>query len=219
MQPHPVGCNAEVQPACGETGHVLPHPRSLVQDYVMHTGAASPRRKSDGRTAPCLADEGAVPHLAPWKTKEHNAAQMGTSTFSEYTVVHEESVAKIDEAAPLDVVCLLGCGVTTGIGAVLNTAKARAATPMQSRPLGCACTAASKGGFLGRNLSSRSTGTTMGCTDGYRPQAMPRSAHRVPSLYRAGLQRGHVLRSARAQLATVVKEALSHHAGVPWVAE
>lgn len=48
---------------------------------------------------------------------------MGTSTFAEYTVVHEESVAKIDEKAPLDIVCLLGCGVTTGIGAVLNTAK------------------------------------------------------------------------------------------------
>ena len=38
-------------------------------------------------------------------------------------MVHEESVAKIDEKAPLDVVCLLGCGVTTGLGAVLNTAK------------------------------------------------------------------------------------------------
>ena len=50
---------------------------------------------------------------------------MGTSTFAEYTVVHEESVAKIDEKAPLEVVCLLGCGVTTGLGAVLNTAKAR----------------------------------------------------------------------------------------------
>ena len=48
---------------------------------------------------------------------------MGTSTFAEYTVVHEESVAKIDEKAPLEVVCLLGCGVTTGLGAVLNTAK------------------------------------------------------------------------------------------------
>jgi hypothetical protein len=52
--------------------------------------------------------------------------QMGTSTFSEYTVVHEESVAKIKEDAPLEVVCLLGCGVTTGIGAVLNTAKVSA---------------------------------------------------------------------------------------------
>lgn len=48
---------------------------------------------------------------------------MGTSTFSEYTVVHEVSVAKIVPEAPLDKVCLLGCGVTTGLGAVLNTAK------------------------------------------------------------------------------------------------
>lgn len=48
---------------------------------------------------------------------------MGTSTFSEYTVVPEISLAKIDEKAPLEKVCLLGCGVTTGIGAVLNTAK------------------------------------------------------------------------------------------------
>ena len=48
---------------------------------------------------------------------------MGTSTFSEYSVVAEVSLAKISPAAPLDKVCLLGCGVTTGIGAVLNTAK------------------------------------------------------------------------------------------------
>lgn len=48
---------------------------------------------------------------------------MGTSTFSEYTVLPEISVAKISKEAPLDKVCLLGCGITTGIGAVLNTAK------------------------------------------------------------------------------------------------
>jgi len=48
---------------------------------------------------------------------------MGTSTFSEYTVMPEISVAKINPKAPLDKVCLLGCGITTGIGAVLNTAK------------------------------------------------------------------------------------------------
>ena len=48
---------------------------------------------------------------------------MGTSTFSEYTVLPEISVAKISPEAPLEKVCLLGCGVTTGIGAVLNTAK------------------------------------------------------------------------------------------------
>ncbi|KAL5996831.1 hypothetical protein ACLOJK_007753, partial [Asimina triloba] len=48
---------------------------------------------------------------------------MGTSTFSEYTVVHDVSVAKIDPQAPLEKVCLLGCGVPTGLGAVWNTAK------------------------------------------------------------------------------------------------
>ncbi|OLO07479.1 S-(hydroxymethyl)glutathione dehydrogenase/class III alcohol dehydrogenase [Salinicola sp. MH3R3-1] len=48
---------------------------------------------------------------------------MGTSTFSEYTVLPEVSLAKVSKEAPLDKICLLGCGVTTGIGAVLNTAK------------------------------------------------------------------------------------------------
>ncbi|WP_434135819.1 S-(hydroxymethyl)glutathione dehydrogenase/class III alcohol dehydrogenase [Pseudomonas luteola] len=48
---------------------------------------------------------------------------MGTSTFSEYTVLPEISLARIPKEAPLEKVCLLGCGVTTGIGAVLNTAK------------------------------------------------------------------------------------------------
>ena len=48
---------------------------------------------------------------------------MGTSTFSEYSVIAEISTAKVNPAAPLDKVCLLGCGITTGIGAVLNTAR------------------------------------------------------------------------------------------------
>jgi S-(hydroxymethyl)glutathione dehydrogenase/alcohol dehydrogenase len=51
---------------------------------------------------------------------------MGTSTFSEYTVLPEIAVAKISDKAPLEKVCLLGCGITTGIGAVLNTAKVEA---------------------------------------------------------------------------------------------
>lgn len=48
---------------------------------------------------------------------------MGCSTFSEYTVLPEISVAKINPEAPSNEVCLLGCGVTTGMGAVTNTAK------------------------------------------------------------------------------------------------
>jgi S-(hydroxymethyl)glutathione dehydrogenase/alcohol dehydrogenase len=48
---------------------------------------------------------------------------MGTSTFAQYTVLPEIAVAKIREDAPFDVVCYIGCGVTTGIGAVIWTAK------------------------------------------------------------------------------------------------
>ena len=51
---------------------------------------------------------------------------MGTSTFSEYTVLPEIAVARISKEAPLEKVCLLGCGITTGIGAVLHTAKVEA---------------------------------------------------------------------------------------------
>lgn len=61
---------------------------------------------------------------------------MGTSTFSEYTVLPEISVAKINKAAPLEKVCLLGCGITTGIGAVLNTAKVEAGSTVAVFGLG-----------------------------------------------------------------------------------
>lgn len=50
---------------------------------------------------------------------------MGCSTFSEYTVLPEISLAKVNKNAPLEEVCLLGCGVTTGMGAVMNTAKVK----------------------------------------------------------------------------------------------
>ncbi len=51
---------------------------------------------------------------------------MGCSTFSEYTVLPEISLAKVNPKAPLEEICLLGCGVTTGMGAVMNTAKVQA---------------------------------------------------------------------------------------------
>ena len=55
--------------------------------------------------------------------KEKLYHYMGTSTFANYTVLPEIAVAKIRDDAPLDKVCLIGCGVTTGLGAVTNTAK------------------------------------------------------------------------------------------------
>jgi S-(hydroxymethyl)glutathione dehydrogenase/alcohol dehydrogenase len=51
---------------------------------------------------------------------------MGTSTFSNYTVVPEIALAKVNKSDPFDKICYIGCGVTTGIGAVINTAKAQA---------------------------------------------------------------------------------------------
>src|SRR6201987_301091 len=55
--------------------------------------------------------------------KEKIYHYMGCSTFSNFTVLPEIAVAKIREDAPFDKVCYIGCGVTTGIGAVINTAK------------------------------------------------------------------------------------------------
>ena len=61
---------------------------------------------------------------------------MGTSTFSNYTVLPEIAVAKIRPDAPFDKVCYIGCGVTTGIGAVINTAKVEAGSTVAVFGLG-----------------------------------------------------------------------------------
>ena len=58
--------------------------------------------------------------------KERIFHYMGCSTFSNFTVLPEIALAKIDPAAPFDKICYVGCGVTTGIGAVINTAKVEA---------------------------------------------------------------------------------------------
>jgi len=61
---------------------------------------------------------------------------MGTSTFSNFTVVPEIALAKIRKDAPLDKVCLLGCGVTTGIGAAINDGNVRPGKVLRSLGLG-----------------------------------------------------------------------------------
>ncbi|MGD9536034.1 MAG: S-(hydroxymethyl)glutathione dehydrogenase/class III alcohol dehydrogenase [Alphaproteobacteria bacterium] len=57
--------------------------------------------------------------------KERIFHYMGTSTFANYTVVPEIALAKVREDAPFDKICYIGCGVTTGVGAVINTAKVK----------------------------------------------------------------------------------------------
>jgi len=76
-------------------------------------------------------------HLGLQKNGQPILHFMGCSTFSEYTVCAEISVAKITPDAPLEKVCLLGCGITTGYGAVLNTAKVESGTNVAIFGLGC----------------------------------------------------------------------------------
>lgn len=75
---------------------------------------------------------------------------MGCSTFSEYTVLPEISLAKINKEAPLEEVCLLGCGVTTGMGAVLNTAKVEEGSTIAVFGLGGIGLAAIIGGTMAK---------------------------------------------------------------------
>jgi S-(hydroxymethyl)glutathione dehydrogenase/alcohol dehydrogenase len=60
------------------------------------------------------------------KNGEELSHFMAQSSFAEYAIVDESAAVKVREDAPLDVVCLLGCGVSTGIGAVINTARVKA---------------------------------------------------------------------------------------------
>ena len=84
----------------------------VAQDQSVH---GHPRHPGTGRHA--------GRHLALLARGKKLHHYMGTSTFSNFTVLPEIAVAKIREDAPFDKVCYIGCGVTTGIGAVLNTAK------------------------------------------------------------------------------------------------
>ncbi|MBV7545555.1 S-(hydroxymethyl)glutathione dehydrogenase/class III alcohol dehydrogenase [Pseudomonas sp. PDM26] len=104
---------------------------------------------------------------------------MGCSTFSEYTVLPEISLAKIPKEAPLDQVCLLGCGVTTGIGAVLNTAKVEAGASVAIFGLGGIGLAAIIGAKManaGRiiaidiNPAKRDVAMSLGATDFINPK-------------------------------------------------
>jgi len=109
---------------------------------------------------------------------------MGTSTFSEYTVLPEIAVAKISDKAPLEKVCLLGCGITTGIGAVLNTAKVEPGATVAVFGLGGVGLSAIQGAMManaGRiiaidiNPDKFELATQMGATDTVNP-----NDHSVP---------------------------------------
>ncbi|ABM59730.1 S-(hydroxymethyl)glutathione dehydrogenase/class III alcohol dehydrogenase [Verminephrobacter eiseniae] len=104
---------------------------------------------------------------------------MGCSTFSEYTVVNEISLAKINPAANHEQVCLLGCGVTTGLGAVKNTAKVKPGDTVAVFGLGGIGLAVIQGAKLARagriigvdtNPGKFDLARTMGATDCVNPK-------------------------------------------------
>jgi S-(hydroxymethyl)glutathione dehydrogenase / alcohol dehydrogenase len=87
----------------------------------------------DGRTNLCLSirEQQNQGHLPDGTTRFSRDGEpirhfMGTSTFSEYTVMPEIALAKVNPEAPLDRACLFACGLSTGLGAAMNTAKVEA---------------------------------------------------------------------------------------------
>jgi len=116
---------------------------------------------------------------------------MGCSTFSQYTVVAEISVAVIPEKAPLDKVCLLGCGITTGYGAVFNTAKVEAGSTVAvwgiggvglSVIQGAKAAGASKIFAIDTNTAKFAMAQQFGATDCINPAELPEGTTIVQKL-------------------------------------
>src|SRR3954464_2718598 len=104
-----------------------------VGDHVVTLFSAQCRERihcRDPRTNLCLAireqqNQGHLPDGTTRLSRDGEPVRhfMGTSTFAEYTVMPEIALAKIDPEAPLDRACLFACGLSTGLGAAINTAK------------------------------------------------------------------------------------------------
>jgi S-(hydroxymethyl)glutathione dehydrogenase/alcohol dehydrogenase len=113
---------------------------------------------------------------------------MGTSTFSEYTVLPEIAVAKVSPTAPLEKVCLLGCGITTGIGAVLNTAKVEPGATVAVFGLGGVGLSVIQGAVIAKagrilavdvNPDKEAMARQLGATDFVNPKAYDRPIQEV----------------------------------------
>jgi S-(hydroxymethyl)glutathione dehydrogenase/alcohol dehydrogenase len=146
---------------------------------------------------------------------------MGTSTFSEYTVLPEISLARIAKDAPLEKVCLLGCGVTTGIGAVINTAKVEPGATVAIFGLGGIGLSAVIGAVMAKaariiaidiNPAKFAIARQLGATDCINPkdydQADPGSDRRPDRRRRRLLLRVHRQRQGDARGARVLPQGL-----------
>ena len=150
-------------PECGECSFCTSGKTNLCQAIRMTQGKG-------------LMPDGTSRFSSGGKTVYH---YMGTSTFSEYTVLPEIAIAKIRQDAPLEKVCLLGCGITTGIGAVLNTAKVQPGTTVAVFGLGGVGLSAIQGATMARagriiavdiNPDKFELATQLGATDTVNPK-------------------------------------------------
>ncbi|MDJ0850217.1 MAG: S-(hydroxymethyl)glutathione dehydrogenase/class III alcohol dehydrogenase [Myxococcota bacterium] len=121
---------------------------------------------------------------------------MGTSTFAECTVLPEIALAKVREDAPLDKICLLGCGITTGIGAVLNTAKVEPGTSVAVFGLGGVGLSVIQGAVMAgaeriiavdKNPKKFELATRLGATDTLDPSGIDDVAGHLVELTDGGL--------------------------------
>jgi S-(hydroxymethyl)glutathione dehydrogenase/alcohol dehydrogenase len=114
---------------CGSAVKSLKEGDHVVPLYIAECGTCPECRDPNTNLCSYLDDKGYYEGVMPdGKSRFHWHGRdvkhfMGTSTFSQYTVVPEVALARIRPDAPLDRVCLLGCAITTGVGAVLWTAK------------------------------------------------------------------------------------------------
>ncbi len=121
---------------------------------------------------------------------------MGTSTFATHTVVPEIALAKVRKDAPLDRICLLGCGVTTGIGAVLHTAKVEPGSSVAVFGLGGIGLSVIQGAvmagaerIIGVDLNPRKfeLAKAFGATDFLNPKDVPEVAAAIVSMTDGGV--------------------------------
>ena len=121
---------------------------------------------------------------------------MGTSTFAECTVLPEIALAKVRKDAPLDKICLLGCGITTGIGAVLNTAKVEPGSSVAVFGLGGVGLSVIQGAVMAgaeriiavdRNPKKFELATQLGATDTLDPSGIDDVAGHLVELTDGGL--------------------------------
>lgn len=135
--------------------------------------------KIKGTQQQCVMPDGTSRFTCKGQTVYHS---MGTSTFSEYTVVADVSLAKIDKKAPLDKVCLIGCGISTGYGAAQRAAKVEKGSICGvwglggiglAAVLGCKNAGASRVFGIDINPKKREIAEKFGCTDFINPLDYP----------------------------------------------